>query len=214
MLSWEKGMIEFQLHDINNKLMLMMWHILKLQKEHTSVNFNPLVENVERVKDLVSLIYEGIAKPTFYNLEMVKISKFKELINNELAKLSSSYPLTIKNEIDDLNFHKDLATMIELGLVRQIMENIFDNSYKAESNTLIIRLIEVNDCVILEFIDNGSEKLGDIFNMMTKSAIPNGIGSNLMKNNALLMSGKITRTPRLDTHGMVVRLYLTSFTIS
>lgn len=207
-------MIEFQLHDINNKLMLIMWHILKLKKEHTGVNFHPLEENIERIKDLVSIVYEGIAKPIFYNLEMVKVSKFKELINYELVKLSSSYPLTIKNEIEDLNFHKDLATMIELGLIRQIMENIFDNSYKADSNTLIIRLIEVNENLVLEFVDNGNEKMGDIFSTMKKSAIPNGIGSNLMRNNALLMSGKITRTPRLDTHGMVVRLYLTSFTIS
>lgn len=207
-------MIEYQLHDINNKLMLMMWHILKLKKDHEGVNFNPLVENIERIKDLVSVVYEGIAKPVFCNLEMIRVNKFRELINNELVKLSSSYPLTIKNEIEDLNFHKDLATMIELSLIRQIIENIFDNSYKAESNTLIIRLIELNENVILEFVDNGNEKLGDIFSTMTKSAIPNGIGSSLMSNNALLMSGKITRTRRLDSHGMIVRLYLTSFIVS
>ena len=204
-------MIEYQLHDLNNKLTLTMLHVLKLQNEHSSINFEPLILNLERVKDLISQTYQILKKTGFHDLEMIKVDDFQLLLENELRNLNTMYPIFIKYELRDIKFPKNYSATIERKLLKQILENIFDNSYKFDANVIIARLILVQDNIVLELIDDGKE---DTIKKANHSSIPNGIGTKLMQNYALEMDCKITWRKRLDSSGMIVSMSFTSVSLN
>ncbi len=200
-------MIEYQLHDMNNKLMLTMWHVIKLQNEHVNIDFDPLILNLERVKELISQTYQKINKTDFKNLEMVKVEDFQHHLEEEFGKLKAMYPMKIRNELRDIDFPKNISAVIEKKLLKQILENIFDNSYKFDANLMIARLILVQGNVVLEFIDDGNE---ENYKRINHSSIPNGIGTKLMHNHAEEMQCKMAWRKRLDRSGMIVSLTLTT----
>ena len=91
--------------------------------------------------------------------------------------------------------------------MKQIIENIFDNSLKAGSHKMIVRLLAVPNQIILELIDDGKEVEKEFSELEILSNLPNGIGSKLIKELMQNMAGKVTWAKRMDSHGMIVRLY-------
>jgi hypothetical protein len=202
--------IEYQLHDLNNKLMLTILHVHKLKSEHSSIDFEPLILNLERVKDLISHTYQIINKTEFHNIEMIKVDDFQLHLENELRNLNTMYPLNIKYELRDIKFPNNFSALIEKKLLKQILENIFDNSYKFEANLMIARLILVQNNIVFELIDDGKELTTKKPNL---SSIPNGIGTKLMQNYAQEMDCKMTWRKRLDRSGMIVSMCFTSVSL-
>ncbi len=183
-----------------------MWHVLRLQDEHATIDFQPLLLNLERVKELIVTTYHKIGQTEFHNLEMIKMDDFRNHLEQEFSQIQKMYSMKIKNELRDIDFPLHSSTLIEKKLLRQILENIFDNSYKFDSDLMIVRLISVEDNVVLEIIDNGKEEK---YKASSNANIPNGIGTKLMKDHAAQFIGKVTWRKRMDRRGMIVRLYLT-----
>ena len=108
--------------------------------------------------------------------------------------------------VDLINIFKTIFNT-DLTRINQL-ENAIDNSIKANSTKIILRLLETTSHCIFEVVDNGSESSPrDSNSIESSSVIPHGIGKEIMMQNMERIGGKAEWARRLDNSGMILRLY-------
>ena len=199
-------MIEYHLHDVKNKLMLVHGNLVRIGKDHPEINFQPVFTNLNRVNELINLAYSHLSHSLELNLTMIKVADFKNLVRSNMEKIKKMYSIEIEDQYSDFLLTKKSCIAVELTLLNQILDNIFDNSMKAKGQKMIVRLVAIPNQIILELIDNGKDEAKEISHFEILSHLPNGIGSKLIAEHMETMAGKVTWAKRMDSNGMVVRL--------
>jgi K+-sensing histidine kinase KdpD len=195
------------LHDIRNKLTLISGHTAKLSKKYGEEDFHAIRTNLICINELINDAYrfmqEGYkeCKLTFSPIEFIRQM---DLLTDTISFL---YPIEVINETRSYKPRSEFNIDFNTNLVFQVIENAIDNSLKAKSTKLIIRLLESGNNCIFEIVDNGSlaKQAGSSFE--EGSIIPHGIGKEIMNENMKKVHGKIEWSRRLDNSGMIVRLY-------
>lgn len=195
------------LHDIRNKLTLISVHTGVLSKKYGEEDFHAIRTNLIRINDLINDAYlfmqQGYeeCRLIFSPIEFVRQM---DLLTDTISFL---YPIEVINETRDYKPKSEYNIDFNINLVFQVIENAIDNSLKAKSTKLIIRLFESGNNCIYEIVDNGSSAKQAESTFEEGSIIPHGIGKEIMNENMKKVHGKIEWTRRLDNSGMIVRLY-------
>lgn len=195
------------LHDIRNKLTLIAGHTSILSKKYGDEDFQPIKTNLSRISELINDAYRHLKEES----EDLKSTYSPTEFANQLHLMAESarglFPVDIKNEVQDYKTRESYEVEVNPKLIFQVIENAIDNSFKAKSTKVIIRLLDTGPNCILELVDNGVEKSTTMTSPVEMSLIPHGIGKEIMINNMLDAGGKVEWIRRLDNSGMVVRLY-------
>jgi len=195
------------LHDIRNKLTLISGQTTILSRKYGEEDFHALRTNLVRINELINDAYrfmqEGheICKLSFTPIEFIRQM---DLLTETAGLL---FPIEVINETRDYKPKNDFQIDFNINLIFQVIENAIDNSLKAKSTKLIIRILETNKDCIFEIVDNGVDKKNSEQPFKEASVIPHGIGKQIMNENMKKVHGKIDWARRLDHSGMIVRLY-------
>ncbi|MEA9358258.1 ATP-binding protein [Bacteriovorax sp. PP10] len=195
------------LHDIRNKLTLISGHTAILSKKYGEEDFHAIRTNLIRINEIINDAYkfmqEGYeeCKLSFTSIEFIRQM---DLLTETISFL---YPIEVINETRDYKPKSDFSIDFNINLVFQVIENAIDNSLKAKSTKLIIRLLETGNHCVFEIVDNGMEKKQTENSFEEISIIPHGIGKAIMNDNMKKVNGKIEWGRRIDNSGMIVRLY-------
>ena len=194
------------LHDIRNKLTLISGHTMLLSKKYGEEEFIPIKTNLFRISELINDAYRSTSE--FKQAENTPLNKIEFVRQLDLLAdtMQLLYPLHIKNEVRDFVSNDEFSIEFNNTLLVQVLENALDNSVKASSHKVIIRLLEVDKHCIFELVDDGSGK-AKVNDLKDISIIPHGIGKEIMIRNMQKMGGRIEWSSRLDYSGMIVRLY-------
>lgn len=196
------------LHDIRNKLTLISVHTAILTNKYGEEDFLPIRTNLVRISELINDAYrhlkEGMSEHKV-NLSPLEFVKQLDLFTETVELL---FPLEIKNEVLDYRPQNSFNIDFQINQVFQVIENAIDNSVKANSTKVIIRLVETVSHCVYEIIDNGTGKLDHEHSYVEDSSIiPHGIGKEIMMKNMEMVQGKVEWAQRFDQKGMIVRLY-------
>lgn len=195
------------LHDIRNKLTLISGHTSILSKKYGEEDFHAIRTNLIRINELINDAYRFMldgyeeCRLSFTPIEFIRQM---DLLTETISFL---YPIEVVNETRDYKPRSEFNIDFNINLVFQVIENAIDNSLKAKSTKLIIRLLEAGNNCVLEIVDNGMEKKQAETSFEEISIIPHGIGKEIMNDNMKKVHGKIEWARRLDNSGMIVRLY-------
>ena len=195
------------LHDIRNKLTLISGHTSILSQKYGEADFLAIKTNIIRINELINDAYHFLQEgyrdcklsftPNEFMRQMDLLTETIELL----------YPINVINETRDYRSKEHFMIDFDINLIFQVLENAIDNSLKANSTKLIIRILETGNNCVFEIVDNGVEKLKTDQLIQDSSIIPHGIGKAIMIENMKKVHGKIDWTRRLDHSGMIVRLY-------
>ena len=195
------------LHDIRNKLTLISGHTTILSKKYGEEDFHAIRTNLIRINELVNDAYrfmqEGYVERRL-SFTPIEFIRQMDLITETVSFL---YPVDVINETRDYRPRSEYQIDFDINLVFQVIENAIDNSLKAKSTKLIIRLLESGNNCIFEIVDNGSSMKQPESSFEEISIIPHGIGKEIMIDNMRKINGKIEWARRMDNSGMIVRLY-------
>jgi signal transduction histidine kinase len=195
------------LHDIRNKLTLISGHTAILSKKYGEDDFHAIRTNLIRINDIINDAYKFMqdgyeeSKLSFTPIEFIRQM---DLLTETISFL---YPIEVINETRDYRPRSEFSIDFNINLIFQVIENAIDNSLKAKSTKLIIRLLETSNSCVFEIVDNGMEKKQAGSSFEEGSIIPHGIGKEIMNDNMKKVGGKIEWNRRLDNSGMIVRLY-------
>jgi signal transduction histidine kinase len=195
------------LHDIRNKLTLISGHTAILSKKYGEEDFHAIRTNLIRINDIINDAYRFMqdgyeeSKLSFTPIEFIRQM---DLLTETISFL---YPIEVINETRDYRPRSEFSIDFNINLIFQVIENAIDNSLKAKSTKLIIRLFETGNNCVFEIVDNGMEKKQAGSSFEEGSIIPHGIGKEIMNDNMKKVDGKIEWNRRLDNSGMIVRLY-------
>jgi signal transduction histidine kinase len=195
------------LHDIRNKLTLISGHTAILSKKYGEEDFHAIRTNLIRINDIINDAYRFMqdgyeeSKLSFTPIEFIRQM---DLLTETISFL---YPIEVINETRDYRPRSEFSIDFNINLIFQVIENAIDNSLKAKSTKLIIRLFETGNNCVFEIVDNGMEKKQTGSSFEEGSIIPHGIGKEIMNDNMKKVDGKIEWNRRLDNSGMIVRLY-------
>jgi len=196
------------LHDIRNKLTLISGHTAILCKKYGEEDFVPIKTNLVRISELVNDAYRQLKESSESNYVVYTPKEFVRQMDLLTETMQLLYSLDFKNEVFNFSpMKKDFEIDFNISLVFQVLENALDNSLKAKSSKVIIRMLEVGNFVIYEIVDNGESKVQTVTNLDEISILPHGIGKEIIINNMSKINGKVEWTRRLDYSGMIVRLY-------
>lgn len=195
------------LHDIRNKLTLISGHTAILSRKYGEEEFLPIRTNLMRISELINDAYRHLQDDNEHPPIIFTPQEFIRQLDLLTETLQLLFSVEIKNETRDFK-PKDLFHVeFNVALIFQVLENALDNSIKANSSKIIIRLLETRDHCIFEIVDNGIGKPLQECAISDVSIIPHGIGKEIMNQNMKHIHGKIEWLNRLDQAGMVVRLY-------
>lgn len=198
------------LHDIRNKLTIVSGHTNRLAQKYNADDFVVIKTNLVRINELINEAYEAHISEKKFQLEKVELNHFIKRVELLIDALDLNYSLKIKNELHEFDLHPvaDQKVFYSVPFIIPIIENALDNAVKANSSQLIIRAQVIDCAFVLELVDNGSGIcLNTKENSVTEqSALPHGLGKNIMSENMKKLNGKISWTPRMDASGMIVRL--------
>jgi signal transduction histidine kinase len=194
------------LHDIRNKLTLISGHTTLLSKKYGEEDFTPIRMNLMRINEIINDAYKFMQQ----QIEEAPLSLSSDDFIKQLVLITEAvallYPLEMVNEVANFHPRGKFDVDFDNGLVFQVIENVIDNSLKAHATKLHIRLLESgNDC-IFEIVDNGFKNETGV-KSPTASAMPHGIGKEIIMDNMKKLNGKVEWTRRIDYSGMIVRLY-------
>lgn len=196
------------LHDIRNKLTLISGHTALLSKKYGEEDFHPIRTNLVRISELINDAYRHLQQTNEYPSLMYSPQEFIRQMDLLTETAQLLFPVQFKNETRDYNPQALFHIELNLQLVFQVLENTIDNSVKANSTKVIVRLLEVEKYCIYEIIDNGSGKReSEDTSVNDVSIIPHGIGKEIMVQNMKNIHGKVEWARRMDQSGMIVRLY-------
>ncbi len=195
------------LHDIRNKLTIISGQTTLLSRKYGEEDFHALRANLVRINELINDAYRFMQQ----GFEECKLSFTPTEFRRQMDLLTETagllFPLEIVNETRDYKPKDDFTIDFNINLVFQVIENAIDNSLKAKSTKLIIRILETGNNCVFEIVDNGGDKKNSEQTFKETSIIPHGIGKEIMNENMKKVHGKIDWTRRLDHSGMIVRLY-------
>lgn len=147
-------------HEIRNPLTTVRGYLQLLEKdvdESTSELFSSLlIPEIDRANKIIS-DFLCIAKPSFKELEIIKVQHF---FIDYLLKFLKSESLLYNVDID-VEIHpatKNLSIQCNRGELLQVFINLFQNSLQAKEDTPLrikIRTIRINSHVQIIFSDNG-----------------------------------------------------------
>lgn len=200
------------LHDIRNKITIVNAHTTLLSQKYHDEEISVITANMMRINDLINEAYKefkllpAIEQSSNDNDE-ISLKEFTNKIDLIVESLSLSFPLEINNLMLSTEFKPASKIAFNLHSIMQVLENAIDNSLKANSSKLNVRISENESSCVIELIDNGSgisplNKTNKDF-----SAIPHGLGKKFMIENMQKMNGTVEWCPRMDGSGMIVRLY-------
>lgn len=205
-------MILNYLHDIRNKITIVNSHTLLLSRKYNDEEINVITTNMMRINDLVNEAYKEFKllpelKQNSINNDEITLKEFASKLDLIIESIALGFPLEINNLIPSSALNGSFKVAFNLQSLMQVLENAIDNSLKANSSKLTVRMSEQEANCIVELIDNGSgiSPLGKT--MTDSSAIPHGLGKKFMLENMKKMNGSVEWTPRMDGSGMIVRLY-------
>lgn len=196
------------LHDLRNKLTIISGHTAALANKYGEEDFFPIRTNLTRINDIINDAYRELKnqkseRNIFYTAE--EFIRQLDLLT-ETAELL--FPLTLINEIRSFKTQYPFQIEFNIRQVFQTIENAMDNSLKANSTKLIIRLFETSSHCVFEIVDNGVAKNLEVLSASEGlSIIPHGIGKEIMMQNMQTINGRVEWTRRVDFSGMIVRLY-------
>lgn len=196
------------LHDLRNKLTIISGHTAILANKYGEEDFFPIRTNLTRINDIINDAYQElknreVERNVFYNID--EFIRQMDLLTETVELL---FPIQLINEVRSFKAQSPFQVELNIRLVFQTIENALDNSLKANSTKLIIRLFETSSHCVFEIVDNGVGKNTEIVTESDNfSNIPHGIGKEIMMQNMQMMKGKVEWTRRVDFAGMIVRLY-------
>ena len=196
------------LHDMRNKLTLISGQTAILSQKYGEEDFLPIKINLVRISEIINDAYRSLKdnkeeKKILYNSH--EFIGQMDLITETVRLL---FPVEFKNETCDFIPKNLFNVEFNIGQIFQVIENAIDNSIKANSTKLIVRIFETSSHCIYEIVDNGTGKTETEPSFIEgASIIPHGIGKEIMMQNMQNIQGKIEWTRRLDYSGMIVRLY-------
>lgn len=196
------------LHDIRNKLTLISGQTAILSKKYGEEDFLPIRTNLVRISDIINDAYHHLNDGKESGPILFTPKEFIRQLDLLVDAAQLLFPLEFTNDVRSYNPKKFFNIEFNVNQIFQVIENAIDNSLKANSTKLIVRLFDTNSHCIFELVDNGTEKNSPEENSYeVSSSIPHGIGKEIMINNMENHHGKIEWIRRLDDSGMIVRLY-------
>lgn len=195
------------LHDIRNKLTLIAGHTSILSKKYGEEDFLPIKTNLSRISELINDAYIHLKEENQDLQSSYSPDEFIEQLYSMAESVKKLFPVDIKNEVKDYRTRESYTVALNPKHIFQVIENAIDNSFRAKSTRVIVRLLDTGPNCILELVDNGVEKTTTMTSPVEVSLIPHGIGKEIMINNMKNAGGKVEWIRRLDNSGMVVRLY-------
>lgn len=178
-----------------------------LSKKYGEEDFAPIKTNLTRISELINDAYRDLKDEADQVNSTYTPVDFINQMDSMVEAARDLFPVYIQNEVKDYRPGKQFHIELNPKLVFQVIENAIDNSCKARSTKIIIRLLETDSFSILELIDNGVEKATTMSSPVAVSIIPHGIGKEIMINNMIKANGRVEWSRRLDNSGMIVRLY-------
>ena len=197
------------LHDIRNKLTLISGHTAMLSKKYNEEDFAPIRTNLARINEIINDAYKFMQEQLEAAPNTLTDADFIRQLDLMTDAVALLYPIEIKNEVRDFHPRGNFNVDFDIGLIFQVIENAIDNSLKAHATKLNIRLLETGDKCIYEIVDNGTKKTAKTESIVTEenSAMPHGMGKEIMKDNMNKVHGHVEWARRIDHAGMIVRLY-------
>lgn len=197
------------LHDIRNKLTLISGQATILSRKYGPEDFVPIQTNIMRINELVNNAYTYLSTndSTPPVLQTSSTNEFLMQLNVLVETLKLIFPLEIVNEVLDFKTNQDFKICHNNDLILQIMENALGNSIDANATKIYTRVLEVDSKCIIELVDNGQGRAKEQHPLQKASVIPHGIGTKIITKNMTDMNGKAEWIPRLDSSGMILRLY-------
>lgn len=195
------------LHDIRNKLTIIGGHTSLLSHKYNPEDFLPIKTNINRINDLVNDAYQSLNNNKSEVKEELTLNEFIKKIDLLAEAFIFAFPLQLINQVSDYCTSTEGSVHFNINLLIQVLENAIDNSLKADSSNLIMRILEEGKFLVLELLDNGSGISASQSAGTEASVIPHGLGKKIMQENMRQINGKIEWTPRMDGAGMMVRLY-------
>lgn len=197
------------LHDIRNKLTIISGHTTLLAKKYTEEDFHPIRTNLIRITELINDAYLELQQANDYPRTLYSPHDFIRQMDLLTETFQLLFPIQLKNETRDFRPESLFHIELNIQLVFQVIENALDNSVKANSSRIIVRLLETGNHCIYEIVDNGTGKQSseEFLHIDDVSIIPHGIGKEIMVQNMKALHGKVEWARRMDSPGMIVRLY-------
>lgn len=197
------------LHDIRNKLTLISVHTALLSKKYGEEEFFPIRTNLVRISELINDAYRELQRTNEYPPIMYTPQELVRQMDLLTETAQLLFPVQIKNETRDYKPQDFFHIELNIQQVFQVIENALDNSVKAQSTKIIIRLLDNGTHCIYEIVDNGTGKQqqDEYTTVNDVSIIPHGIGKEIMIRNMKNLHGKVEWARRMDQTGMIVRLY-------
>jgi K+-sensing histidine kinase KdpD len=200
------------LHDIRNKITIINAHTSRLSKKYSDEEIMHIKTTVMRINDLVNDAYEqfsgsdSLRELSLGSNDETNVLQFAAKIEMLIEKIALSFSFEINNQINTTLLNLNSIIQYNPKLLIQVLENAFDNSLKADSSKIIIRVIENEACCIVELVDDGSGISPTAKFNPVHTVIPHGLGKKIMEENMKKMNGKVEWLPRMDGSGMIVRL--------
>ena len=196
------------LHDIRNKLTLISGQTVILSKKYGEEDFLPIRINLVRISEIINDAYRQLSDNNSEKLLYLDPQELMRQLDLMTETAQLLFPANFVNEVSAYIPKKDYKIEFSIGHIFQVIENAIDNSLKANSTKIIIRLFETSTHCIYELVDNGTGKSPvESSSIESSSIIPHGIGKEIMMQNMQRIGGKIEWTRRLGNDGMIVRLY-------
>lgn len=195
------------LHDIRNKLTIIGGHTNILSQKYNPEDFLPIKTNIHRINDLVNDAYQTLNNKKTQEKDELSLKEFVKKIDLLAEAFIYAFPIQLINQVSDYCTSNEGSVHFNINLLIQVLENAIDNSLKADSSKLIMRVLEEGKFLVLELLDNGSGISASQSVGAEASVIPHGLGKKIMQENMQQINGKIEWAPRMDGSGMMVRLY-------
>ncbi len=199
------------LHDIRNKLTVISGHTTRLAKKYNDEEFVSIKTNLIRINDLINEAYEEYTQHKDMMGLTIETGEFLSQVELLVDALTLSFPIEIKNQVAQARLETKASVSVNINLLVQVLENAIDNSIKANSTKIYVRMLEGDRACIVELVDDGSgvspiQVQAPDYNR-DQTSIPHGLGKKIMVENMSKVGGKVEWLPRMDGSGMIVRLY-------
>lgn len=199
------------IHDIRNKLTILNMYTGLLSKKNESIDFKPIIVNVDKINELLVELHSDILCNSINNtsLEMISTKDLVKKFEENLKNLSQMFPLRVSFQCHRDFRNDEENVFVDMKLFNKTIDNAFGNSLNAKSSDIHIFLIKSKTHLIFELIDNGiGLKSNKLESDQASSNIPHGLGTKIMSENMQKMFGLIEWLPREFDHGAIVRLHL------
>lgn len=202
----EALVINNYLHDIKNKLTIILGHSFRLSRKHADIDFAPVITNVTRINEIVNDLYLYTDNKVNHELENYEITAVMFHLIAMAETLSAQFSIKIGTFIlHDLKVNNEYIKL-NLKLLLQVIENATDNSIKANSSVIDIYLLFEKGNYVIDIVDNGVG-LNNHQNIKdNNSLLPHGMGTKIIWQNMKKMNANVEWAPRGGNQGTIAKL--------